>query len=126
MSTVYVYVDGADLEAVESTLESAFTRLVSGWPNAGAHLVNQRHPRTPDLDKDDLPDWDLGINLPITSFNSTFAVALVEFAREISTTTGRELVVGVASERGTTEDLVFLGAHAGDSEIRHLCTHLVL
>lgn len=124
MPTVYVYVDGSDNEATEALLVSAFTQLVNKWSGLDAFVVNQRHKRAPDLAPDDLPDWFIGINVPLDQFGSAQAAELVPFARTLAQTTGHEFVVGVASSSGITDDLVFLGTSAGEREYRELLQHV--
>ena len=120
MPTLYIYVDGSDLEAYEAVLISAFTRLAAKWSSVGALLVNMRHPRAPSMRPDDASDWDLGVNLPLENFGEAQAADLISFAKKLASQTDQEFVVGIASENGITEDLVFLGAQAGEREFQIL------
>jgi hypothetical protein len=124
MQIVYVYVTDSDNTATESLLVSAFRELVDQWASFGAFVVNQRHERTPDLRPDDLPDWLIGLNIPLDQFGSTQAAELVPFASALARATGQEFVVGVASSSGITEDLIFLGPDAGEHEYRDLLRHV--
>ena len=124
MRHVYIYVDDSDNAATEELLVSAFGRLAAQWVNTGAFAVNQRHERTPDLRPDDLPDWFIGLNVPLDQFSLTQAAELVPFARALARATGQEFVVGVASAPGITEDLIFLGPDAGEREYHDLLQHI--
>ena len=124
MPTVYVYVEGSDLEECEDTLVSAFGQLAANWSHLGARLVNRQYLRSPNMRADDLADWDLGINLPIESFGAAQAGELIPFAKSLGMLTGRELVVGIASDTGITDDLVFLGSEAGERELQVLREHV--
>jgi len=116
-------VDGSDLHEIELPLVTAFRTLADSWCGLGAFVVNQRHPKTPDMGYDDLADWDLGINLPLESVGSTQVDELVSFARSLGQETGRDFWVGVAST-GISEDFVSLGAFAGEPERHALLQHL--
>lgn len=120
MPNLYIYIDGSDLEAYDAVLISAFTQLAAKWSSVGALLINRRHPRAPSMRPDDVTDWDLGMNLPLKNFGETQAAELIPFAKALASQTGQEFVVGIASENGITEDLVFLGTQAGEREFQML------
>ncbi|KRA20804.1 hypothetical protein [Lysobacter sp. Root604] len=120
MQTIYVYVDDSDNIATEALLVSAFRQLADQWSSIGAFAVNQRHERTPDLLPDDLPDWFIGLNVPLDQFGPTQAAEVVPFARALARATGQEFVVGVASASGIADDLIFLGPDAGEREYHDL------
>ena len=124
MQTVYVYAADSDNSATEATLMSAFRRLADQWASLGASVVNQRHDRTQDLRPDDFPDWFIGLNIPMDQFGAFQVAELVPFARALALATGQEFVVGVASSPGITEDLIFLGPHAGEREYSDLLQHV--
>jgi hypothetical protein len=126
MSIVYIYVDGSDNEASEMLLVPAFTQLAESWSALGAFTVNQRHERTPDMRDDDLPGWEIGINISSEKFGPTQALELISFIKILAKRTDREFVVGVASSSGIGEDIVFLGVNAGEVEYRELLQHVVM
>ena len=112
--TLYAYVEGADLQGVAVALQAALDRFVQGrrWTCAPARVVNQRHEPDPSAKAGDLPPWDLGLNLtlpdpgnePAGWFADVEAVAL--FLADMTTTTGRQFVIGIDdAERGFNEDL---------------------
>lgn len=124
MATLYMYVDGLDLEDDASTIAVAFGDLVSKWKDIGAILVNQRHERTVDMRPDDLADWDLGVNLPVASFGPDQAKELLAFGRAVSRQTSRDFIVGIASTHGVSQDIVSIGENAGQHEYNLLCTNV--
>lgn len=65
--TLYAYVDGSDLAEIAATVESRWLELVGsgGWRLHPPIVVNQLHARTPELNANDLPGWDLGVNLDL-------------------------------------------------------------
>lgn len=121
---VYVYVEGSDLREQAVRLTAAFGALAEQWQSLGASLVNQLHERTADMKPDDLTDWSLGISLPLGEFGARQVEELLPFLRGLAESTGREFVVGVAEESGTTEDLVFVGANCGERERQTLLLHV--
>jgi hypothetical protein len=124
MSYVYAYIDGSDLETLVEPLTRAFGQLTTQWSALGAIFVNQKNDRSANVRPGDLPDWELGINLPLERFGANQALELLAFSKPLSQSTGREIVVGVADALGVTEDVVILGVNAGDREYRALLTHL--
>ncbi|MEQ9727006.1 hypothetical protein ABRP29_15325 [Pseudomonas sp. WHRI 8822A] len=80
MNQLYIYVDGSDLEDVVVDLVSALQGFAGHWANGAAQLVNQQQPRTPDLLLDDLPQWDVGLNLPVTALSKADAAELISFS----------------------------------------------
>jgi hypothetical protein len=124
MRILYVYVDDSDNTATEALLVPAFHQLVDQWASIGAFAVNQRHDRSSDLRTDDLPDWFIGLNVPLDQFGPTQSAELVPFARTLAGATGQEFVVGVASSSGITDDRIFLGPDAGEREYHELLQHV--
>jgi len=124
MSVLYVYVDGSDVEEHEAVLTSAFNRMAARWSGIGAYFVDQQDASAAHMTTEDYPDRDLGINVPLSSFTGVQAAELLDFARELSLQTGRDFVVGVCSDTGIADDLITLGAGAGERELSLLCYHL--
>ena len=102
--TVCIYADGSDLHEEAERLVAGFSALVERWNDRGAHLVNQVHEREPDMGPDDLPDWSLGINVPLSEFHVREVEELLPVLRHLAESTGREFVIGVAEESGITDD----------------------
>ena len=114
MNQLYIYVDGSDLEDVVVDLVSALHGSAEHWSNGAARLVNQQQPRTPDLLPDDLPQWDLGLNLPATALSKADSAELISFLTQLSAVSGRDFVIGLwKPELAISEDLCFVDAKAG-------------
>lgn len=113
---LYLYADGSDNDAIEAELVAAFNGLVCEWSELGAFLVNQKHERDESVSENDLPDWFIGLNLPIENFGIEQVNRLIPFAQRLAVSTGREFVLGVSSSHGVSEDMVFLDAHSGEQE----------
>lgn len=111
---LYLYVDGNDNDAVEAELVAAFNGLVSEWSELGALLVNQKQERDESALGIDLPDWSIGLNLPIENYGIEQASRLILFAQRLAVSTGREFVLGVFIAQGISQDVVFLDAHSGE------------
>ncbi|WP_223524067.1 hypothetical protein [Pseudomonas sp. BF-RE-24] len=113
---LYLYVDGSDNDAIEAELVAAFDGLVCEWSELGAFLVNQKHERDESLSENDLPDWFIGLNLPIENYGIEQVNRLIPFAQRLAVSTGREFFLGVSSAQGISEGMVFLDAHSGEQE----------
>ena len=79
--------------------------------------VNQRSPDESTLGGNDLPDWDLGLNLSLPDpgqetpgwFSDVHAVA--EFLAGLTTEFKRQFVIGIAdTQTGTSEDLHYIAS----------------
>ena len=120
--TLYAYVDGSDLEDVAAPIEERLVELAAapGWVTSRPTVVNQKtdvsgsHP-------DDLPDWDLGLNLTLPDtgdepdgwFGDVERIA--EYLAKLHSTFAREFVIGIADNvTGATEDLFFVESDAPD------------
>lgn len=88
-----------------------FVRL-GGWRLAPPVVVNQPHARAPDMRPDDLPSWDLGVNIalpdpgeePAGWFDDVERIAV--FAASLYTQIQRPIIIGVwDSKRKISEDL---------------------
>lgn len=112
--TLYVFVEGADLEAVATRLDSEFQSFVSSgefrWCRPVA--VNRKFGRTPEMRSEDLPQWELGVtmDLPEPGHEPKGWFADVErtvlLAARLHAETGRDFVVGILDvKRGISEDL---------------------
>lgn len=116
--TLYAYVEGSDLYDIESQLVDQLTSFVASrsWVCSDAWVVNQRgDSKDPSLGPDDLPDWDLGINIALPDPGSEtpgWYADVEETARylaELHAATGRDFVIGIDdSVTGIAEDLFFI------------------
>jgi hypothetical protein len=65
--TLFAYVDGFDLHGIAEGLEAEFVCFVaqSIWARGKPWVVNQRRDDDPSLGPDDLPDWEVGLNMEL-------------------------------------------------------------
>lgn len=112
--TLYAYVEGSDLDVIAEGLEAEFARFVAqpGWTWGDPWVVNQKRPDDPSLGPDDLPDWEVGLNMqlpdPGDEPTGWFADVerIAEFLGQLHAQTNRDFVVGIAdNDRGYSEDL---------------------
>jgi hypothetical protein len=126
LQELYAYVDGADLESVANILVARFSELVGSrhWICGRAWVVNQRHEQAADTQPDDLPLWELGLNLEIPDvgaepngwFSDIEAIAI--FLGRLHRETGRDFVIGVADAGtgATHEDMFFVSSDEPDTK----------
>lgn len=121
--TLYAYAEGNDLQDVADTLDGAFARLIAegGWACGQPWAVNQRRNDDPSLGPDDLPDWEIGLNLPLPDPGAEppgwFADVerIVAALERMHVETGRDFVLGIGHEgRGISEDVVGIGERPVD------------
>lgn len=121
--TLYAYVDGCDLDAIAATLDARFQEFVDGrkWAFGQPVIVNQRHGPESCSQPDDLPLWDLGLNLPLPDpdteqpgwFSDVECIA--QFLGKLQAEFGRDFIIGVAeSEAGIAEDLFGIASEEPD------------
>lgn len=121
---IYAYVDGSDLIDVEADLINRLSAFLNSrsWVCSDVKLVNSKgNPDDPSLGPDDLPDWDLGINIAIPApgmepqgwYEDIEATAA--FLAEVGAATGREFVVGIGdTATGIAEDVIFIDSSTPD------------
>ena len=125
IDTLFVYIDGSDLEECYSQVAPQLQALSAEWRHKGCHFVDDRHPVTADLKPHDLPDWSLGLNLPLAALGRAEAERLVELCRTLARASGREFVIGFASRGGRSEDVLFVGPDTScPVEVAHLLGHV--
>jgi hypothetical protein len=104
MDQLFVYVEGFDLEEIEHELVQRFERFIETWGVDGVRLVNDKFDRTPEMREDDLPDWNLGLNVQIGRLPPEKITALIKFLADLSNQTMREFVIGSWSESNQIAD----------------------
>ena len=108
-SEIYIYIDGADLHEIA---ESLLARL-DDWQqreSSNAIVVNDQYPRTPDLEPEDLPDWNLGLNLDLRLVTREELERTIEFLIRLAEAFQRDFVIGCHdSTTGMSEDMTFFG-----------------
>jgi hypothetical protein len=121
--TLYAYAEGNDLHDVADTLVAAFARLIAegGWVCGQPWAVNQRREDDPSLGPEDLPDWEIGLNLTLPDSGAEPASwfgdveRIVAALERMHVETGRDFVLGIGHEdRGISEDMAFIGERAVD------------
>ena len=122
--TLYAYVDGSDLEDVATAIEERLLVLAAatGWVTCKPTVVNQRT-NVPGSRPGDLPDWDLGVNLPLPDPGAEpegwfgDAEHIVGHLAKLYSAFDREFVIGIADNfRGVSEDLFFVESGMPDLE----------
>jgi len=112
--TLYAFVEGADLDEVEASVERSLQDLVKegDWRWKTPELVNQRYERTPDMKEGDLPTWELGVLVPLPEVGEEPVGWFVDIERivlalgRLHAETGRDFVVGlVDNKRHYSEDI---------------------
>jgi hypothetical protein len=100
--TLYAYVDGADLEDIAADLETRFAAFINGrdwWMAGAAWVVNQKHRQETRTRPEDLPLWDLGLNLSLPSTESPIwfrdVEAIAEFLGMLHRECGRDFAIGI-------------------------------
>ena len=114
LHTLYAYVEGGDLAEIAPMVEARWAEFVrsGNWRLAPPVVVNQPHPRTPDMRADDLPSWDLGVSFALPNpgeeprgwFSDVERIAA--FAGILYAQIQRPIIIGVWDARGRiSEDL---------------------
>ncbi len=117
MNHLYVYVNGFDLADVEGKLLKAFNEFLRIWNVQSARVINDKYERTPDLRPEDLPTWNLGLNLEFDSLPEHKLEELICFLAKLARETGREFVIGCwNSETQIAEDWLFVDENS-DQEV---------
>jgi hypothetical protein len=120
---LYAYVDGCDHQDIAEVLDARLTEFVEGrkWTAGRAWSVNQVQDEDGSLKGDDLPLWDLGINLELPDpgeeppgwFADVQAIAV--FAGTLHREFGRDFVIGIEdTETGIAEDLFYVSTDIPD------------
>ncbi|WP_146259830.1 hypothetical protein [Pseudomonas sp. URMO17WK12:I2] len=85
-------------------------------------LVNFQHPKAPDMSPQDLPDWDIGLDLNLEAITKNHATAITSNLRQIAVEKKRDFVVGLTNEFGINEDIIFIHENSGNAEAEALCS----
>ena len=110
---IFIYVDGSDLSEVVDRIQRRLITWKDETP-VDVTIVNDLHPRTPDLDPDDLPDWNLGLNLDQKILTLDILKSAVRFLYDVGLETERDFVIGYFdASTGMSEDIAFFGYESG-------------
>ena len=125
IDTIYLYVDGADLDDVDAELVAACSGFIAHWQGPAITLVDERSPADPDARPDDLPDRHLGVHIDAGVLSVAELDRLLAFAAGLAGRTGREFVLGLA-DRATNrcEDVCWIDARGASLERGHLLAAL--
>jgi hypothetical protein len=107
--TLYIYVDGSDLDEVAPDLRYRIEAFVAPY-GGRVRVVDQRKEEEPG--PGDLPDWDLGVNFELDALTDSEKKDLLLFFQSLSAEFRREFVLGGALPHGQGDD--FLTITAGD------------
>jgi hypothetical protein len=121
MRWLYIRVDGSDLAECEEILMAEFNSLAVSLSILEPELVNAQHPKTLDMSAQDLPDWEIGLNLNLEKITKNHAIELASSLQQIAVKTKREFVVGLTNDLGISEDIVFIHENSGSFETEALC-----
>lgn len=127
MQILFAYVDGYDLHDVADEIEQLCDAFVASrrWEAGNPWVVNQRLGTDELHTSNDLPEWEVGINMPLPEpgheplrwFSDVEAIAM--FLGALHVRTGREFVIGIAdTEHGYAEDLFTV--HSADPDVDQL------
>ena len=112
---IYIYVDGSDLDDIAGPI----TEELDAWVNKNGfeiNVVNHRHEKTSELKPNELPYWDLGVNLKPD--NSLQFEKALQFLNDIAHKYKRDFALGYYSESsGISEDIDYFGYESGNPNI---------
>jgi len=123
--TLFAYVDGFDLQDIADEIEELCEAFVAErrWKFGTPRVVSQRLEADERHTSNDLPEWELGINIDLPELDSappgwfSDVKAIAEFLGTLHAQTGREFVIGIADkERGYAEDLFTVQSEHPDLE----------
>ena len=104
---IYIYVDGSDLDDVADLLLRRLGEIAREVPHV--RLIDDRFAKTPDMQPDDLPDWNLGLNFDLDQVSVGHVPLLLESIRSLAQESGREFAVGYSDRRSKFgEDIGFI------------------
>jgi len=81
------------LEDVADQIRRGIAEFI-GQFTGRVRLIEDRFPRTPDLRKNDLPTWNLGVNFKLNELELTEIARLLRFFQRLSEETSRDFAVG--------------------------------
>jgi len=88
----YIYVDGYDLHEVAPLLKRRLAEIAGRV--SGVRVIDDRFERTPDLQPEDLPVWNLGLNFDLGAERAGLIRGVIESIRALSEESGRDFAVG--------------------------------
>ena len=112
---LYAYVEGSDLMGIAEELNARFLKFIESrtWTAGEIWHVDQRQSCDGVSNPEDIPEWELGLNLRLPSPGSEPAgwysdvVAIAQFLGNLHDDTGRDFVIGIYDEETTVSDDLF-------------------
>ena len=127
---LYAYVEGSDLVDLADEINARFLEFTKSrkWAFGDIWHVNKRQLIDRTHGPEDLPDWDLGLNLRLPSPGSepvgwfSDVVAIVQFLGVLHHDIRRGFVIGICDEdTKVSDDLFFVGSSEPDlAELRNV------
>lgn len=120
--TLYAYVDGSDLDGVAEPLIDDLVTFVARtvWKTATPVVVNDRLPPGGTSSSNDLPVWNVGLNLPAPPNSPAVledVVAIVQRLVSLRAQFNRDFVIGLHDPTtGIAEDFFFVDSEHVDME----------
>lgn len=120
---LFAYVDGSDLDEVAHSIETEFSGFIreSRWKFAAPYVVNQQYPKGPTHSAEDLPDWDLGLNVSVPDPGIELVdwmddiLQIAHFLERLQESTHRDFVIGICDlTSGVAEDLFYVESPSPD------------
>ena len=124
LDVLYFYIEGSDLEEVESKVIGTFAPFSN---DIGEHvwLVNERFERARDLRPEDLPDWNLGINVKVDAVQEQELTKIIEASAQLAARIGRSVIVGGGSTLSAlAEDWFSIDGNDAEAAKAELFSHL--
>jgi len=106
---IYIYIDGCDLDEVGDSIVFELQKWVSS-NKINARVINDKFEKTPDMEPDDYPDWNLGLNLDNSKNLSKELSLIIPFMNNVAVKHKRDFVLGYYdSETNISEDIEYFG-----------------
>jgi len=112
--TLYAYIEGSENDDLEEMLVSFFEDFIKErqWVCQNPKVVNQKKIDDPALRTDDIPAWDLGINIDLPDIGRepegwfSDIIAIANILGELHKRTNQVFIIGIGdTETGISEDL---------------------
>ena len=113
--TIYIYHDGFDLHEIVDRLSQEVKKLVGQIPSI--LFVDNLFPKDEDMDEDDLPQWDFGVNFDIHSVNNQNLEYILSTFQTLADQTQRDFAVGYVNQNDLSEDIGFIRPSRSNKDI---------
>ena len=115
---LYAYIEGSDNHDVSEALTAALEEYAAGQ-SIPIRVVNERFDKTPDMLPEDLPDWNLGVNVVFDELTIDTLTDLLAVLESCCTRFDREFALGYVDLDQTwlNEDITFLASGDAPREV---------